>query len=127
LYVCAHRTPVLYVFDTRTLALRHTLHIAGGEGRANQLKRVRVAPDGRFVCVSSLLDNHAAIFEAGSLLQIASISTPKAPMGFGFAADGSTAYLCCHDDAVTLEIELETGRITRQFPTASGCEFVIAH
>lgn len=126
-YVCAHRTPTLYVFDTANETLRRTVTIAGGEGRADQLKRVRVSPDGRFVCVSSLLDNHAAVFDAASMNQIASIATRKAPMGFGFAADGKHAFLCCHDDAVVLEFELPTGRITRHFATASGCEYVIAY
>lgn len=127
LFVCAHRAALLYVFDTRSLSLRLTLNIGGGGRGTNQLKRVRISPDGRFVCVSSLLDNHAAIFDAVSLKQTASIPTPKAPMGFGFAADNRRAYLCCHDDAVTLEFELESGRVTRQFATASGCEFVIAY
>lgn len=126
-YVCAHRTPKLYVFDTATHALRDTIAIAGGAGKPNQLKRVRVSPDGRFVCVSSLLDNHAAIFDAASMQQIASIDTPKAPMGFGFAGDGRHAFLCCHDDAVLLELELATGRVTRRCATASGCEYVIAY
>ena len=103
------------------------LEVAGGEGRPNQLKRVRVSPDGRFVCVSSLLDNHAAIFDTASLAQIASIQTPKGPMGFGFAPDARTGYLCCHDDAVTLEFELDTGRIRRRFETASGCEYVVSY
>lgn len=127
LLVCAHRTPTLYVFDTASHALRKTVAIAGGEGKPNQLKRVRVSPDGRFVCVSSLLDNHAAIFDAASMTQLASIATPKGPMGFGFAADGRTAYLCCHDDAVVLEFALASGRVSRQFATASGCEYVIAY
>jgi DNA-binding beta-propeller fold protein YncE len=127
LFVCAHRSPTLYAFDTASLALTDTLAIAGGEGKPNQLKRVRVSPDGRYVCVSSLLDNHAAIFDAASRKQIASIATPKAPMGFGFAADGQHAFLCCHDAAIVLEFELGSGRVTRQFQTASGCEFVIAY
>lgn len=127
LFVCAHRTPTLYVFDTASETLRRTITIEGGEGRPNQLKRVRVSPDGCFVCVSSLLDNHAAIFDAASLGQIASIATRKAPMGFGFAADGRHAFLCCHDDAVVLEFELSTGRVRRQFATASGCKYVIAY
>ena len=127
LFVCAHRTAQLYVFDTQSLRLRHTLDISGGAGKGNQLKRVRLSPDSRFVCVSSLLDNHAAIFDSASLKQTASIATPKAPMGFGFAADGRRAYLCCHDDAVVLEFELDSGRVTRQFPTASGCEFIISY
>ncbi|MET0868301.1 MAG: hypothetical protein ABWY35_09375 [Pseudorhodoplanes sp.] len=127
LFVCAHRSALLYVFDTRSLRLLRTLQIGGGERKPNQLKRVRVSPDGRFVCVSSLLDSHAAIFDAPSLRQTASILTPKAPMGFGFSADNRHGYLCCHDDAVVLEFDLGSGRVTRQFPTASGCEFVIAY
>lgn len=127
LFVCAHQKPELYVIDARKDAVRQTLAIEGGEGKPNQLKRVRVSPDGRHICVSSLLDNHAVIFEAGSHRQIASIATPKGPMGFGFAADGKHAYLCCHDDAVVLEFELATGIVTRKFPTASGCEFIIAY
>jgi len=127
LFVCAHRTPTLYVFDAGSGTLRKAITIAGGEGKPNQLKRVRVSPDGRFVCVSSLLDNHAAIFEAASLTQIASIATRKAPMGFGFAADGRTAWLCCHDDAVVLEFDLQSGKVNRDFATASGCEYVIAY
>jgi hypothetical protein len=48
-------------------------------------------------------------------------------MGFGFTADGERAYLCCHDAAITLEFELASARITRQFPTAAGCEFIISY
>ncbi|MGD9921962.1 MAG: beta-propeller fold lactonase family protein [Pseudorhodoplanes sp.] len=126
-YVCAHRTPTLYVFDAASGTLRRTITIMGGEGRPNQLKRVRVSPDSRFVCVSSLLDNHVAIFAADSMKQIASIATPKAPMGFGFAPAGRHAYLCCHDDAVMLEFDMATGGILRQCATASGCEYVVAY
>ncbi len=127
LYVCAHRTAQLYVFDAHSLKLECTLDIGGGAGKPNQLKRVRISTDGRYLCVSSLLDDHLAIFEAHSLRQIASVATPKAPMGFGFAADGKRAYLCCHDAAMVLEFELDGGRILRQFATASGCEFIIAY
>jgi DNA-binding beta-propeller fold protein YncE len=127
LFVCAHQAPELHVIDARKDALRKTLAITGGGGKPNQLKRVRVSPDGRYVCVSSLLDNHAAIFEAESLRQTASIATAKGPMGFGFAADGRHAFLCCHDDAVVFEIELASGKVTRKFETASGCEFILAY
>jgi hypothetical protein len=54
------------------------------------------------------------------------MSTKKSPMGFDFAADGTHAYLCCHDDAVVFEFELATGRVRRTFPTAAGCSFVAA-
>ena len=106
LYVCAHRKGVLHAFDTRTLARHHTATIDGAPGEANQLRRVRVSPDGRYVCVSSHVDNYAAVYDAFTLKQIAGFPTPKAPMGFGFAADGKHAYLCCHDAAITLEFEL---------------------
>jgi DNA-binding beta-propeller fold protein YncE len=127
LYVCAHRKGVLHAFDTRTHARHHTVAIDGAPGEANQLRRVRVAPDGRYVCVSSHVDNYAGIYDGYRLEQIAGFPTPKAPMGFGFAADGKHAYLCCHDDAVVLEFELATGRITRDFKTAAGCEFIVSY
>jgi DNA-binding beta-propeller fold protein YncE len=127
LFVCAHQKGVVHVIDARTHALRRTLPIAGAPGEANQLRRVRVSPDGRHVCVSSHVDNFAAIYDAATLAQIAGFATPKAPMGFGFAADGRHAYLCCHDDAVVVEFELASGRISRQFPTAAGCEFIISY
>ena len=127
LYVCAHRKGELYAVDTRSHALRATIAIEGAPGTANQLRRVRVSPDGRFVVASSLVDCHVAIYEADMLKQIGSLATRKAPMGFGFAADGKHAFVCCHDDAIVMEFELSTGRATRWFTTASGCEFIIAY
>jgi DNA-binding beta-propeller fold protein YncE len=127
LFVCAHRKGLLHVIDAHSYELRRTLAIEGAPGEANQLRRVRVSPDGRYVCASSYVDNFAAIYEADTLKQIGGFATPKAPMGFGFAADGCHAYLCCHDAAITLEFEMSSGRITRQFSTAAGCEFVISY
>lgn len=127
LFVCAHRKGVVHVFDTRRQALHRTLAIDGAPGEANQLRRVRVSPDGRHVCASSHVDNYAAIYDAFTFDQINGFPTPKAPMGFGFAADGQHAFLCCHDAAVTLEFELSRGRVTRQFDTAAGCEFILSY
>jgi DNA-binding beta-propeller fold protein YncE len=127
LFVCAHWKGVVHVFDVRTQAHRKTVAIEGAPGEANQLRRVRVSPDGRYVCASSHVDNFAALYEADTLKQIGGFATPRAPMGFGFAADGRHAFLCCHDDAVVLEFELATGRVTRQFATAAGCEFAISY
>jgi DNA-binding beta-propeller fold protein YncE len=127
LFVCAHAKGVVHVFDTATHAHMKTLAIAGAPGEARQLRRVRVSPDGKYVCVSSHVDCFAAVYEAATLKQIAGFATPKAPMGFGFAADGVHAYLCCHDAAVMLEFALATGRITRQVETAAGCEFALSY
>jgi DNA-binding beta-propeller fold protein YncE len=127
LFVCAHERGEFHEFDTRSHKLRRTIQIEGAPGTANQLRRVRVTPDGRYVLVSSHVDNFAAIYEAGSLKQIASIETEKAPMGFGFAPDGVHAYLCCHDSAQVLVFEIATGRVTATFATDAGCEFVIAY
>ena len=127
LFVCAHWQGVLHEIDARTHKLRRTIEIAGAPGETNQLRRVRVSPDGRYVCVSSHVDNFAAIYDAATLEQIGGFSTPKAPMGFGFAADGKHAYLCCHDAAVLLECDLAAAKITRQVPTAAGCEFVVSY
>jgi DNA-binding beta-propeller fold protein YncE len=127
LLVCAHWKGEFHEIDARTNKYRRTVAIAGAPGEANQLRRARSSPDGRYLCVSSHVDNFAAIYEADTLEQIGGFDTPMAPMGFGFAADGRHAYLCCHDAAIALEFELASGRITRQFPTAAGCEFVISY
>lgn len=127
LFICAHRKGVVHVFDARTNALHHTLPIDGAPGEVNQLRRVRVSPDGRYVCVSSHVDSYAAIYDGFKFHQITGFPTPKAPMGFGFAADGRHAFLCCHDAAVTLEFEMSRGRITREFATAAGCEFIVCY
>jgi DNA-binding beta-propeller fold protein YncE len=127
LFVCTHWRGMVHVFDAHSHVLRKTLAIEGAPGEVNQLRRVRVSPDGRYVCASSHVDGFAAIYDAATLAQIGGFATPKAPMGFGFAADGKHAFLCCHDAAVTLEFDLARGKITRQFQTAAGCEFIIAY
>lgn len=127
LLVCAHWKGIIHEVDAASHQYRRAIAIEGAPGEVNQLRRVRVSPEGAYVCVSSHVDNFAAIYEADTLEQIAGFDTPKAPMGFGFAADGKHAFLCCHDAAVALEFELASGKITRQFPTAAGCEFVISY
>jgi len=127
LLVCAHRKGLVYAFDTRTNALHHAMPIEGAPGTANQLRRVRVSPDGRYACVSSHVDNYAGVYDAYKFCQISGFPTLKAPMGFGFSADRRYAFLCCHDSAVTLEFDMARGRVTRQFETAAGCEFIISY
>jgi DNA-binding beta-propeller fold protein YncE len=127
LYVCAQTAAEFYVIDAQSHALRRTVAIDGADAAKKQMRRVRVSPDNKYVVVSSNQDNHAAIYEAHGLRQIASFPTKKSPMGFGFAADGKHAYLCCHDDAEVFEFELATGRVTRTFPTAAGCEFIVGY
>jgi YVTN family beta-propeller protein len=127
LYVCGQTAAEVYVIDARTHAVRQTVPIDGAGGSKRQMRRVRVSPDNRYVVVSSNQDHHAAIYETDGLRPIASFPTKKSPMGFGFAADGRHAYLCCHDDAEVFEFELATGRVTRTFPTAAGCEFIVGY
>jgi DNA-binding beta-propeller fold protein YncE len=127
LYVVAHEKAAFHVIDARSHRLRATVTIEGAPGTVNQLRRVRVSPDGRYLLLSSTYDRHAAIYEPESLKQIASLETARSPMGFGFGPDGTHAYLCCHDDAVVFELELSSGCVSRTFATASGCEFIIAY
>jgi DNA-binding beta-propeller fold protein YncE len=127
LYVCAQGRAEFYVIDARTHALRQAVAIDGADSGVKQMRRVRVSPDNRYVVVSSNKDAHAAIYEAEGLRQTASFPTRQSPMGFGFAEDGRHAYLCCHDDAVVFEFALATGRVTRQFSTAAGCECIVGY
>ena len=128
-YTCAQGAAEFYVIDTRSHAITRTVPIEGADGEKKQMRRVRVSPDNRYVVVSSNQDHHVAIYERGgdTLKQIASIPVKKSPMGFGFAPGGEHAYICCHDDAEVFEFELATGRVTRTFPTAAGCEFIVAY
>jgi DNA-binding beta-propeller fold protein YncE len=125
-FACAQDAAEFYVVDARTHAVTRTVPIDGADGQKRQMRRVRVSPDNAYVVVSSNQDRHAAIYD-GTLKQIASIVTKRSPMGFGFAPGGKLAYLCCHDDAEVLEFELATGRVTRTFATAAGCEFIVAY
>lgn len=127
LYLAAQGAAELYVVDAASHALRDTVAIGGANGGKPQMRRVRVSPDGRYVLVSSNQDHHAAIFLVDGLRQVASIPVRKGPMGFGFAPDGRHAYLCCHDEATILELELATGTVGRTVATAAGCEFIASY
>ena len=127
LYCCAQTAAEFYVIDAGTHALRRAVPIEGANAAKPQMRRVRVSPDSRYVVVSSNQDAHAAIYVADGLKQIAALATGKSPMGIGFAADGRHGYLCCHDDGEVFEFELANGCVTRKFPTAAGCEFIISY
>src|SRR5262249_3553618 len=68
----AHENPDVPVTRGRPHRLRARVTIEGPPGTVNQLRRVGVSPDGRYLLVSSPYARHAAIFEAESLKQIAS-------------------------------------------------------
>ena len=127
LYVCAKTAPEFYVIDAHSHAILRTVVIDEANPINPQMRRVRVSPDNQFVVVSSNKGNHAAIYAVEGCKRLASFPTKKSPMGFGFAPDGRHAYLCCHDDAVVFEFDLASGQITRSFPTAAGCEFIVAY
>lgn len=126
-YACAQDAAEFYVIDAVSHAIRQTVPIDGANAAKKQMRRARVSPDNRYVVVSSNQDHHAAIYEADGLKQIASMPIKKGPMGFGFAADGRHAYVCCHDDAEVFEFELASGRVIRTFATAAGCEFIVGY
>ena len=127
LYCCAQTAAEFYVIDAKSHAVLRTVPIDGADSTRRQMRRVRVSPDNKYVVVSSNQDCHAAIYQAAGLRQIASFATRKSPMGFGFAPDGRHGYLCCHDDDEVWEFELATGKLKRSFPTAAGCEFIVAY
>ena len=126
-FACAQTAAEFYGIDAASHAIRQTITIEGANGAVRQMRRVRVSPDSKYVVVSSHVDGHAAIYSADGLRLLAAFATKKAPMGFGFAPDGKHAYICCHDDAVVCEFELASGRVTRSFATAAGCEFIVAY
>jgi DNA-binding beta-propeller fold protein YncE len=127
LYVCAQDAAELYAIEARSHLLVQTVPIVGANSEKKQMRRVRVSPDNTYAVVSSNQDAHVAIYLIDGLKQIASFATKRSPMGFGFAPGGTRAYVCCHDDAEVSEFELATGRVTRTFETAAGCEFIVSY
>ena len=128
LYVCAQTAAEFYVIDARTHAVLRTVPIEGANAAKPQMRRVRVSPDNRYVVVSSNQDHSRRdLRRRWRRRTVATFPTKKGPMGFGFAPDGKHAYLCCHDDAEVFEFELASGRVTRTFATAAGCEFIVAY
>ena len=126
-YVCAQTKPEFYVIDARSHKLLQTVAVPEPKAINPQMRRVRVSPDDQFVLISSNQGNQAAIYVTDGLKLISSFPTKKSPMGFGFAPDGKHAYLCCHDEGEVFEFELASGKVSRTFPTAAGCEFVVAY
>jgi DNA-binding beta-propeller fold protein YncE len=127
LYVCAKTAAEFYVIDACTHEVLHTVSIGGTDPTKTQMRRVRVSPDNRYIVVSLHQENQAAVYAVDDFRLLATFPTNKGPMGFGFAPGGKHAYLCCHDDAVVIEFELASGKATRNFPTAAGCEFIVAY
>jgi DNA-binding beta-propeller fold protein YncE len=127
LYVCAQTVAEFYVIDAYNHAVLQTVQIGGTDPTKVQMRRVRVAPDNRYIVVSVHQENHAAVYAVDGLRPIGAFPTGKGPMGFGFAPGGKYAYLCCHDDPAVMEFDLASGNKTRGFPTAAGCEFIIAY
>jgi DNA-binding beta-propeller fold protein YncE len=127
LYVCAQTAAEFYVIDALSHAALQTISIPEPNAINPQMRRVRVSPDNQYVVVSVNKGDHAVIYATDGLKLVAAFPTKKGPMGFGFARDGARAYLCCHDDAVVFEFELASGRIARTFPTAAGCESIVAY
>jgi hypothetical protein len=110
------------------LCLGKKRRLIGGTDPAKiQMRRVRVSPDNRYIVASVHQESHAAVYAVDGLRPLVSSAANKGPVGFGFAADGQHAYLCCDDDAMVVEFELASGRATRTFPTAAGCEFIVAY
>jgi len=76
------------VIYARTRALTQALAIEGAPRDANQLRRVRASPLGRYVCASSHVDNFAAIY---ALKQSAVSSRRRRRWAFASTATDGTA------------------------------------
>src|SRR5262249_57392923 len=77
LYVVAHQNAEFHVIDARSHRLRATVTIDGAPGTVNQLRRVRVSPDGRYLLASSTYDRHPAILAAVDLRPVASLHAAR--------------------------------------------------
>ena len=124
LYVASHAAPELNVIDTRSDKLVKRLRVEHGSEDRNQLRRVRISPDERWLLFSSHVDGNVAIFRLPGLEQTALLKVGKAPMGFGFPGEPDRALVCNHDDGVVSQLDLASGQVTGHFATGNGCEYV---
>ena len=115
--------------DRRAHAMRYaqTVPIDGADASKRQMRRVRVSPDNKYVVVSSNQDDHAAIYQADGLGRSRRFRPRSRPWASASRPTASTPIVCCHDDAEVFEFELATGRVTRTFATAAGCEFIVGY
>jgi DNA-binding beta-propeller fold protein YncE len=124
LYVASHTAPEVNVIDTHSDTLVKRVRVEGGSEDRNQLRRVRLSPDERWLLLSSHSDGNVAIFRVPELQQTALIKVGKAPMGFGFPDAPDHALVCNHDDGLVSQLDLVRGQVTGNFATGNGCEFV---
>jgi DNA-binding beta-propeller fold protein YncE len=124
LYVASHAAPEVNVIDTRSNTLVKRLRIEGVSEDINQLRRVRISPDQRWLLFSSNRDGNVALFRLPELEQTALIKVGKAPMGFGFSDVPDRALVCNHDDGLVSQLDLASGVVSGSFATGNGCEFV---
>ena len=124
LYVASHSAPEVNVIDTRSNTLIKRLRVEGGSEDRNQLRRVRISPDQRWLLFSSHADANVAMFRLPELQQTALLKVGKAPMGFGFSDRPDQALVCNHDDGRVSQLDLASGQVSGDFATGNGCEFV---
>jgi DNA-binding beta-propeller fold protein YncE len=82
-------------------------------------------PGGPHLIVTAKTANKVRFFDAATLAKTGEIDVPASTHEMVLSPDGKRAYLCCHDDAVVLDVA--SGSVSRTFPTESGCEFIIAY
>ena len=97
----------------RSHALRKTVAIEGAPARPTSCDACAFRPTGDTFARHRTSTALPRSTSAATLKQIGGFATPKAPMGFGFAADGKHAFLCCHDAAVTLEFDTDVRHVSR--------------
>ena len=126
LYVCAHRKGVLHVFDTRTLALHRTIAIDGAPGEPISC----AACECRRTGTMSACRRMSTITPPSTKPQAQAdrrLPDPEGADGLRLRRRRPARLSVLPRRRGHAEFELRRGRITRQFETAAGCEFVISY
>ena len=123
-FSCAHTKGIVHV-SIRTHALRKAIEIEVRRARPTSCAACGFHRTGDILRIIHV-DSYAAVYDAATLKQLGGLLHPRHPWVSALRPTAST-FLCCHDAAVVLEFNLGAARITREFQTAAGCEFIVSY
>jgi YVTN family beta-propeller protein len=124
LYVMAQRPQSFYVIDTQSDEVVATVPLEVFEqtpAEKNPQKRVKVAPDGKHLLITSFNTGEIAIAPVADLGAQTRVAAEKGPMGITFA-DANRAYVMNHDQGSISVVDLPTRSVVGKFSTAPGPE-----
>lgn len=124
LFVMAQRPQQIYVIDTASDTVVDVVPLSGltpTPADRNPQKRVKVAPDGRHLLMTSFNTGQIVIAPTANLTDQATLEVEKGPMGITFSGP-DRAYVMNHDQGSISMVDINARRVIGRFETLPGPE-----